>query len=112
MICLIIAFRRRLCLTGLLPLFPHQTIFLTVIDPGAGSERRLLLARSDRYSFIGPDNGLLSPVIEAEKAEVLEITGEKYFLTSRRTSLKAGIKWRRWQPGSAWNRFIRTGQAG
>jgi S-adenosylmethionine hydrolase len=79
--------------------FPHQTIFLTVIDPGAGSERRLLLARSDRYSFIGPDNGLLSPVIEAEKAEVLEITGDKYFLTSRRTSFEGRDKM---APVAAW----------
>ncbi|MDD8020951.1 MAG: SAM-dependent chlorinase/fluorinase [Acidobacteriota bacterium] len=72
--------------------FPGQTIFLTVVDPGVGSERRLLLAKSNRYYFIGPDNGLLSPVIEAEKAEVLEVTGQNYFLTGRRTSFEARDK--------------------
>ncbi len=79
--------------------FPPQTIFLTVVDPGVGSERHLLLAKSDRYYFIGPDNGLLSPVIEAEKAEVLEITGENYYLTLRRTSFEGRDKM---APVAAW----------
>jgi len=79
--------------------FPTGTIFLTVVDPGVGSERRLLLARSDRYYFIAPDNGLLSPILEAEKAEVLEITGENYFLTTKKTSFEGRDKM---APVAAW----------
>jgi len=79
--------------------FPTGTIFLTVVDPGVGSERRLLLARSDRYYFIAPDNGLLSPILEAEKAEVLEITGENYFLTIKKTSFEGRDKM---APVAAW----------
>ncbi len=79
--------------------FPTGTIFLTVVDPGVGSERRLLLARSDRYYFIAPDNGLLSPILEAEKAEVMEITGENYFLTTKKTSFEGRDKM---APVAAW----------
>lgn len=79
--------------------FPAGTIFLTVVDPGVGSERHLLLARSERYYFIAPDNGLLSPIIDAEKAEVMEITGENYFLTSRKTSFEGRDKM---APVAAW----------
>lgn len=79
--------------------FPSGTIFLSVVDPGVGSERRILLARSQRYFFIGPDNGILSPVLEKEKAEVFEIVGKNYFLTDRRTSFEARDKM---APVAAW----------
>ncbi|MBC7360761.1 MAG: SAM-dependent chlorinase/fluorinase [Candidatus Aminicenantes bacterium] len=79
--------------------FPAGTIFLTVVDPGVGSERRILLARTNRYFFIGPDNGVLSPVLDKEKAEVFEITGKNYFLTDRRTSFEARDKM---APIAAW----------
>lgn len=61
--------------------FPPQTVFLVVVDPGVGSERKILLARTKEYYFIAPDNGVLSLVLEEEKVEDLrEITNEKYFL--------------------------------
>lgn len=61
--------------------FPPQTVFLVVVDPGVGSERKILLARTKEYYFIAPDNGVLSFVLEEEKVEDLrEITNEKYFL--------------------------------
>ena len=44
--------------------FPKGTIHLAVVDPGVGTSRRLLLAASDDYFFLAPDNGLLSPVLE------------------------------------------------
>jgi len=61
--------------------FPAQTIFLVIIDPGVGSERKILLARTKEYHFIAPDNGVLSLVLEEEQVEDLrEVTNEKYFL--------------------------------
>jgi S-adenosylmethionine hydrolase len=45
--------------------FPPKTIFVTVVDPGVGSERRALIARAGDYSFVAPDNGLLSYVLKA-----------------------------------------------
>ena len=44
--------------------FPSGTIFLAVVDPGVGSERRGLVAEAGGYRFVAPDNGVLSVVFE------------------------------------------------
>ncbi|MBC7350197.1 MAG: SAM-dependent chlorinase/fluorinase [Candidatus Aminicenantes bacterium] len=80
--------------------FPRGSIFLTVVDPGVGSERRILLVRAGQHYFIAPDNGVLSLIYkEEEKVEVLEITGSKYYLTDRRTSFEGRD---RMAPVAAW----------
>lgn len=61
--------------------FPAQTIFVVVVDPGVGSERKILLARTKKYYFIAPDNGVLSLVLGEEEIEELrEVANRKYFL--------------------------------
>jgi S-adenosylmethionine hydrolase len=40
--------------------FPEGTVHLAVVDPGVGTERLGLAMRAGRWSFVGPDNGLLS----------------------------------------------------
>lgn len=40
--------------------FPAGTIFVCVVDPGVGSERRILWAENREHQFLAPDNGLLS----------------------------------------------------
>lgn len=61
--------------------FPAGTVFLAVVDPGVGSSRRILLAQFEGYSFVAPDNGLLSYVLaEAEHQEVRHVTAGHYFL--------------------------------
>jgi S-adenosylmethionine hydrolase len=43
--------------------YPPGSVFLTVVDPGVGGERRNLAALiGDRY-WVGPDNGLLTEVV-------------------------------------------------
>ncbi len=42
--------------------FPVNSIFLAVVDPGVGSERRAVVLQSDGQIFVGPDNGLLNTV--------------------------------------------------
>ncbi len=44
--------------------FPAGTVHLTVVDPGVGSHRKILAAKSNDYFFIAPDNGVFSPLIE------------------------------------------------
>jgi S-adenosyl-L-methionine hydrolase (adenosine-forming) len=39
--------------------FPLGTIFLCIVDPEVGSERKILYIRSRQFDFIAPDNGLL-----------------------------------------------------
>ncbi|KSW12117.1 hypothetical protein CF15_04940 [Pyrodictium occultum] len=41
--------------------FPPGTVFLAVVDPGVGTERKPVAIETRSYYFIGPDNGLLYP---------------------------------------------------
>ncbi len=50
-------------------LFPAGTVHLTVVDPGVGGARRPLAARGGGHFFVGPDNGLLAPALQAAAAE-------------------------------------------
>ena len=40
-----------------------QGVALAVVDPGVGTERRAICARTPWGHFIGPDNGLLAPAV-------------------------------------------------
>ncbi len=44
--------------------FPHGSVFAAVVDPGVGSDRRIVLADTGAYLILAPDNGLLSPLFE------------------------------------------------
>lgn len=60
--------------------FPKKTIFVAVVDPGVGSERKAILLETDDYYFIAPDNGLLGFVFDEEKNfKVYELTNEQFF---------------------------------
>lgn len=61
--------------------FPKQSIFVVVVDPGVGSERKGLVAKSDDYFFVGPDNGVLSLVFRQGKSvEVHAIQAKRFML--------------------------------
>ena len=55
------------------PYFPQGTLFVCVVDPGVGSGRRILWARTARHRFLAPDNGLLgwlkAPLLEVRSVE-------------------------------------------
>jgi S-adenosyl-L-methionine hydrolase (adenosine-forming) len=40
--------------------FPAGTVFLVVVDPGVGGLRHPVAVRAGDYTFVGPDNGVLS----------------------------------------------------
>src|SRR3954453_15153421 len=40
--------------------FPPGTVHLAVIDPGVGTDRRILVARINQQTIVCPDNGLIS----------------------------------------------------
>lgn len=52
--------------------FPRQTIHVVVVDPGVGSGRRGLLVCSKEHYFIGPDNGVLSPILNDAQIFLIE----------------------------------------
>lgn len=61
--------------------FPHNTIHLVVVDPGVGSARRPILAFTENYYLIGPDNGVFSRIFNlTERLTVIHITSTHYFL--------------------------------
>lgn len=45
--------------------FPAGTIHVVVVDPGVGSRRRILCARSHGMLFLAPDNGVLTGVLDS-----------------------------------------------
>jgi S-adenosyl-L-methionine hydrolase (adenosine-forming) len=45
--------------------FPLGTVFVAVVDPGVGSDRRAIAAAAGRFFFVAPDNGLLTLVLES-----------------------------------------------
>jgi S-adenosylmethionine hydrolase len=49
-----------LALRAAVPYFPERALFVVVVDPGVGSARRILWARSRTRQFLVPDNGVLS----------------------------------------------------
>ena len=60
--------------------FPKQTIFVAVVDPDVGSNRKAITVETDDYYFVAPDNGLLSFIFNGrEEFKVFELTEEKFF---------------------------------
>jgi S-adenosylmethionine hydrolase len=45
--------------------FPEGTVFVAVVDPGVGSERRAIAVGAGPWLFVGPDNGIFTCVLDA-----------------------------------------------
>jgi len=62
--------------------FPAGTIFVGVVDPGVGTQRRAIIAKSGRGQyFVVPDNGLLTVIEERDGIEAArEITNSAWQL--------------------------------
>ncbi len=61
--------------------FPRKTIFVTVVDPGVGSERKPILVETENYFFVGPDNGVFTMVLaEEEVRRIFHLTNPNFFL--------------------------------
>ena len=74
-------------LAGPTPYYPAGTVFLAVVDPGVGSARRAIVARSRRGQyFVLPDNGLVTLVADRDGLEeVREITNPAWTRTGTAT---------------------------
>jgi S-adenosylmethionine hydrolase len=63
------------------PFFPPGTVHVGVVDPGVGTDRRLIALRARSHWFVGPDNGIFGPVFKGDRgALVVHLTETKYFL--------------------------------
>jgi hypothetical protein len=54
-------------LPGLVRHMPARTLYLCVVDPGVGTDRAILAACLGTDWFLGPDNGLLVPLVRARR---------------------------------------------
>lgn len=52
--------------------YPKGTVFVTIVDPGVGTERKSIVVETNSgYCFVGPDNGLVT--LAAEKFGVKQV---------------------------------------
>ncbi len=58
--------------------WPANTVFVSVVDPGVGTERRSVVAKTKKNHYIvTPDNGTLTLVAESEGIEAVRTIDEK-----------------------------------
>jgi S-adenosylmethionine hydrolase len=63
--------------------FSEGTVFLSVVDPGVGSERRPVVVNCDGRWFVGPDNGIFDIVCRrAQQVREFEIMWRPEHLSS------------------------------
>lgn len=72
--------------------FPPASIFLVVVDPGVGTQRKILLVEYAGRYFIGPDNGVLTPILQKEEKTISILDNEKYFLIRGHSTFEARDK--------------------
>ena len=75
-------------LHGATPYYPAGTVFVVVIDPGVGSPRKAIVAKSKRGQyFVLPDNGLLTLVEQRDGIEAARaITNPAWMIGSKLSS--------------------------
>ena len=60
--------------------FPAGTVFVAVVDPGVGSDRRAVAVEAGGYRFVGPDNGIFTLILaEHADARVHQLTNAGLF---------------------------------
>ena len=85
-----------LILNATYPWFPRKTVHVVVVDPGVGGTtkassmkkggpgpviRRAMVVQSKFQTFVGPDNGVLTPALYSD-SKAYEITNKKYTLAN------------------------------
>jgi len=62
------------------PYFPGGTVHAAVVDPGVGTQRRIIAATANGHRFVAPDNGLLAPILkDCEPHDIYLATNKKLF---------------------------------
>ena len=67
--------------------FPAGTIFVGVVDPGVGTSRRAVAAEIGDWRFVGPDNGLLTLLLQRYPLGLtVELTNDTFHRLPRSTT--------------------------
>jgi S-adenosyl-L-methionine hydrolase (adenosine-forming) len=69
-------------LSGVTPYYPAGAVFLVVVDPGVGTSRKAIIAKSKKGQyFVAPDNGVLTPVLDRDGFDSAhEITNQNWMI--------------------------------
>jgi S-adenosylmethionine hydrolase len=75
-------------LEGVTPYYPSGTVFLVVVDPGVGTPRKAVIAKSKKGQyFVLPDNGLITPVTDRDGLDgAREITNPAWMIGDKISS--------------------------
>ncbi len=68
------------------PYFPKNTVHVVVVDPGVGTARRPMAAKIGDWYYVGPDNGVLTMLLERADQEgwpckFVQLDKPKYWLS-------------------------------
>lgn len=63
--------------------FPIGTVHVAIVDPGVGSRRRILAIKADEHIFVGPDNGIFTPLlVNHNSLEIYSVENKRLFRES------------------------------
>jgi len=80
--------------------FPAGTIFVAIVDPGVGSGRRAIAVNAGGYSFVAPDNGLLTFALRELGAKTaVELSEARFALPTVSRTFEGRD---RFAPAAAW----------
>ena len=65
------------CVSRFRNYFPKGTVHVVVVDPGVGSEREGVIIQTERYFYVGPNNGLFS-MLDSYIERAVKIENPKY----------------------------------
>lgn len=64
--------------------FPRGTVHVAVVDPGVGTARRPIIVAAEGHLFVGPDNGIFTPIfLRHDEYKVVKIENAQFFFPER-----------------------------
>ncbi|MGI0481308.1 SAM hydrolase/SAM-dependent halogenase family protein [Geminocystis sp. CENA526] len=77
----------RFALMNAVDFFPDNTIYLVIVDPTVGSQRKAISIEFDKGYLICPDNGIYSGILPKYSVKkVVELNNSKYWLNTNPSS--------------------------
>lgn len=69
------------CLQAFYTYFPAGTVHITVVDPGVGTKRAIVILQRNAHVFVAPDNGVLSLLVNDDNYDtIVRVDNSDYFL--------------------------------
>ncbi len=60
--------------------FPESSVHLVVVDPGVGTERAIIAVKSAGHTFVAPDNGVLTRILDSDpEALIVRVENRAFY---------------------------------